>query len=114
MTAAGIRDARIVDRVQEDVFSAHNALNNLHGEKKLDVPFGWSLKSNDERMISLESLVIDMEKEYRDLAKQYDIETSFTPTRNDDTSVEGRAKAIEARLAVITALSKELAGKIKP
>lgn len=33
---------------------------------------------------------------------------------NDDTSIEGRAKAIEARLAVITALSKELAGKIKP
>ena len=114
VTAAGIRDARIVDRVQEDVFGAHNALNKLHGEPKLDVPFGWSLKSNDERMISFESLVIDMEKEYRDLAKQYDIETSFTPTRNDDTSVEGRAKAIEARLAVITALSKELAGKIKP
>jgi len=114
VAAAAIRDARIVDRVQEDVFSAHNALNQLHGVQKLVVPSEWSLKSNDERMISLESLVIDMEKEYRDLAKQYDVESSFTPTRNDDTSVEGRAKAIEARLAVITALSNELAGKIKP
>lgn len=114
VAAAGIRDARIVDRVQEDVFSAHNALNQLHGEPKLVVPFEWSLKSNDERMISLESIVIDMEKECRDLAKQYGIETSFTPTRNDDTSIEGRSKAIEARLAVITALNKELAGKIKP
>lgn len=114
VAAAGIRDARTVDRVQDDVFSAHNALNQLHGEPKLVVPFEWSLKSNDQRMISLESIVIDMEKEFRDLAKQYGIETSFTPTRNDDTSIEGRAKAIEARLAVITALNKELAGKIKP
>ena len=114
VAAAGIRDARIVDRVQEDVFSAHNALSQLHGEPQLVIPFEWSLKSSDERMISLESVVIEMERECRDLAKQYGIETSFTPTRNDDTSIEGRAKAIEARLAVITALNKELAGKIKP
>lgn len=109
----GLTEAKIVDQLQGDVFKAANILKRFKEEKEVQPDFQWALKSTEERMTSLESITIALEKDFGKLAGHYGIPFTFSASRSEDPDIEVRGKVIESKLAVITSLANEVALKIK-
>lgn len=110
----GFSETRIVDQLQRDVFGATDMLGRITGAEPVQGSLVWASKTNEERMTCLESITIALEKDFEVLAKNYGIPTSFSTSRSEDPDIAVRAKVIESRLAVITAIGHEVALKIKP
>lgn len=108
-----LADTKIVDQLQNDVFETANLMAILVGSKEIKTDLEWAKKSDEQRMTSLESIVLELEKGFGKLAKEFDIPVTFALSRSEDTSIEGRAKNIGDRLAVIVDVSLELAPHIK-
>jgi hypothetical protein len=109
----GLTETKIVDQLQGDVFKAANILKRFKEEDEVQPDFQWALKSTEERMTSLESITIALEKDFGKLAGHYSIPFTFSASRSEDPDIEVRGKVIESKLAVITSLANEVALKIK-
>ncbi len=111
----GFFETRIVDQVQENVFAATNMLGRITGigVDAVQSNLAWAIKTNEERMTCLESLTIALQKDVEGLAKEYGIPCSISKARNEDPDLEVRAKVIDSRLAVITAIGQAVALKLK-
>lgn len=109
----GLAETRVVDQLQDDVFKAANMLKRFKDEDEVKPDFQWALKSNEERMTSLESITIALEKDFGKLADHYGIPFTFSASRNEDPDIAVRGKVIETKLAVITSIANEVALKIK-
>lgn len=108
-----LAETKIVDKIQEDVFSSANMLVKLTNVPEVKADFQWALKSTEERMTSLESIVIETEKGFGLLAKEYGVNVDFKQSRIEDPDIEVRAKVVENKLAVIAAVSHEIALKME-
>lgn len=109
----GLAEARAVDQVQADVFTAVNTLKTLNVEDQVKPDFQLALKSNEERMTSLESITNGLGQYFVALADKYGIPTTFSVSRSEDPDIIVRAKVIESKLAFITDVSKQVTLKIK-
>ncbi|MFL1502896.1 hypothetical protein ACI77N_17180 [Pseudomonas sp. S191] len=108
-----LADTKIIDQLQIDVFDAVNILAGLQkGGKEMKPDFQWALKSDAERMTSLESITIHLERGFVEMAKKVGVDFSWGDSRIEEPSVEGRAKNIEGRLAVMADLTAEVTRKL--
>ncbi|WP_231422556.1 hypothetical protein [Pseudomonas sp. Leaf59] len=112
--AASLKDTKIIDKTQEEVFAVANMLTKLVGEKEIKADLQWALKSDEQRMTSLESIIIEAEKGFIKLAEKFNVPFALPEYfRIEDPLIESRAKVIESRLAVIIALSEAVTNEIK-
>lgn len=112
ITKEDIRNNQIVEQSQKDVFTAANALNDLKGDARVAPGLDWALKSNDERMDTLEDMMDIVEREMGVEAEKLGIPVTFASTGASTDDVESRAKAINSRLAVITMLFRSVRAKL--
>ena len=113
LTKQDAQNARIVEQSQKDVFTAANALNDLKGDAHIAPDLSWATKDDDARMDALEEIVDIVEKQLTIEAKKLGIPFSAASTGPQKEDIEGRALAIESRLAAITALFRSISSKLK-
>lgn len=112
-TKTDYRDAQIVEQSQKDVVTAANAWSDLKGHAHVAPELSWAMKDSNERMDVLEDLVGILEQRLAIDAKEQGIQVSFATTGAPQDDVKSRAKAINSRLAMITALFRSLSSKLK-
>ncbi|MGY4639955.1 hypothetical protein ACVWVP_003903 [Pseudomonas sp. TE24901] len=112
LTKQDVKDNQIVEQSQKDVFTAANALNDLKRNAKVAPGLDWALKSNDERMDTLEDMMDIIERDMGGEAKNLGIPFTLASTGAPRDDIESRAKAINSRLAVITTLFRSVGAKL--
>lgn len=112
LTKQDIKNARIVEQSQKDVFTAANALNDLQGNAHIAPNLSWATKDDDARMDFLEEIVDIVEGQLTVEAKKLGIPFSAASTGPQKDDIEGRALAIESRLAAVTALFRNISSKL--
>jgi hypothetical protein len=112
LTKQDLKDNQIVEQSQKDVFTAANALNDLKGDARVAPGLNWALKDNAERMDTLEDMMDIVEEEMGNEAKKLGIDFTPASTGAPKDDIESRAKAINSRLAVITALFRSVRAKL--
>lgn len=112
LTKQDLKEYQIVEQSQKDVFAAANAMNALKGDAPVEPGLNWALKSNDERMDTLEDMMKIVEKGMKAEAEKLDIPFTLASTGAVGDDIESRAKAINSRLAVMTALFRSVRAKL--
>lgn len=112
LTKQDAQNARIVEQSQKDVFTAANALNDLKGDAHIAPDLSWAMKDDDARMDALEEIVDIVEEQLTIEAKKLGIPFSAASTGPQKEDIEGRALAIESRLAAVTALFRNISSKL--
>ncbi|KAF2409709.1 hypothetical protein ACMSI6_08535 [Pseudomonas antarctica] len=107
-----LAETKIIDQLQKDVFDTVNILTRLTKGKAPEPDYQWALKSDAERMTSLESITLQLESGFGMLAAKFEIPFSFGVSRIEEPDVEGRAKIIEARLAAMIAITQAVTLKL--
>lgn len=113
LTKQDIKSAQIVEQSQKDVSTAANTLNDLQGYAHVAPDLSWATKDDDARMDLLEETVDIVEQQLTIEAKKSGIPFSVASTGPQRDDIEGRALAIESRLAVITALFGSMSSKLR-
>ncbi|WP_124526367.1 hypothetical protein [Pseudomonas sp. KBW05] len=112
LTKEELKEYQIVEQSQKDVFAASNAMNALKGDAPVEPGLNWVLKSNDERMDTLEDMMKIIETGMKAEAEKLNIPFTLASTGAVGDDIESRAKAINSRLAVMTALFSSVRARL--
>lgn len=112
-TKKSIEEGKVVDQTQKDVFLAVNTLAKLRNEDGINTDLKWAMKSNDERMESLENMLDILEEQYEAEAQKHGIPFQLASIGMPGEDIASRSAAIESRLAPIGTLFDEIAVKLK-
>lgn len=112
VTEQHIKNGRIVDQTEKDVFVAANALNDLRGDAQVAPDLKWAMKSDEERMDTLEEMTDYIEEQIGLEAQKLGVQFSAPATGAPGDDIERRAVAINSRLAFINGLFRSMTSKL--
>lgn len=112
VTEQHVKNGRLVDQTQKDVFVAANALNDLRGDAQVAPDLKWAMKSDEERMDTLEDMTDYIEEQVGLEAQKLGIQFSAAATGAPGDDMESRAVAINSRLAFVSGLFRGMTSKL--
>ncbi len=113
-TEQSVKEGRLVDHTQQNVFLLTNTLATMRGEEHVGPSLKWVAQTTDERLDSLENMLDYVEEQFAKEAQRYSIDFVAASTGAQKDDVAGRTTDMDARMAALTVLMKALKGKIAP